>query len=197
MPCRRWSLVGGNCSGTDQSGRGVAWLAMVTRARAWFAARTTTATDWPLEQLLIRKASRPTRISVIVPARNEQATIGAIVRRIRADLMDAVALVDELVVIDSDSTDATARVARSEGAQVWAAAEVRPELGAYRGQGRGSVEGPVRRDRRPPRLPRRRPDRVGLAFRHRPGRTVARRRAVAAGQGLLRPAFRRRQRRSG
>jgi glucosyl-3-phosphoglycerate synthase len=108
---------------------------MVTRARAWFAARTTTATDWPLEQLLIRKASRPTRISVIVPARNEQATIGAIVRRIRADLMDAVALIDELLVIDSDSTDATARVARSEGAQVWAAAEIRPELGAYRGKG--------------------------------------------------------------
>ena len=58
-----------------------------------------------------------------------------IVHGIRADLVDAVALVDELVVIDSDSTDATARVARSDGAQVWAAAEIRPELGAYRGKG--------------------------------------------------------------
>jgi glucosyl-3-phosphoglycerate synthase len=108
---------------------------MITRARAWFAARTTAATDWPVPELLIRKASRPARISVVIPARNEEATIGPIARRIRADLMDSAALVDELVVIDSDSTDATARVARSNGAQVWAAAEIRPEFGAYRGKG--------------------------------------------------------------
>jgi glucosyl-3-phosphoglycerate synthase len=108
---------------------------MITRARAWFAARTTAATDWPVEELLIRKTSCPTRISVVIPARNEAATIGAIVRRIRADLIDAAGLVDELLVIDSDSTDATAQVARRNGAQVWAAAEIRPEFGAYHGKG--------------------------------------------------------------
>jgi len=73
---------------------------MITRARAWFAARTTAATDWPVEKLLIRKTSRSARISVVIPARNEEATIGAIVRRIRADLIDATGLVDELLVID-------------------------------------------------------------------------------------------------
>jgi glucosyl-3-phosphoglycerate synthase len=108
---------------------------MITRTRAWFAARTTAATDWPVEELLIRKMSRPTRISVVIPARNEEATIGAIVRRIRADLIGAAGLVDELLVIDSDSTDATAQVARRNGAQVWAAAEIRPEFGAYHGKG--------------------------------------------------------------
>jgi glucosyl-3-phosphoglycerate synthase len=108
---------------------------MITRARAWFAARTTAATDWPVEELIIRKTSRPARISVVIPARNEEATIGAIVRRIRADLIDASGLVDELLVIDSDSTDATAQVARRNGAQVWAAAEIRPEFGAYYGKG--------------------------------------------------------------
>ena len=109
---------------------------MITRARAWFAARTTAATDWPVERSCssARRAARA-RISVVIPARNEEATIGAIVRRIRADLIDAAGLVDELLVIDSDSTDATAQVARRKGAQVWAAAEIRPELGAYQGKG--------------------------------------------------------------
>ena len=78
--------------------------------------------------------SEPSRSYLGCRPRTQQE-IGAIVRRIRADLMDSTALVDELVVIDSDSTDATARVARSNGAQVWAAAEIRPEFGAYRGKG--------------------------------------------------------------
>jgi glucosyl-3-phosphoglycerate synthase len=108
---------------------------VITRARAWFAARTTTAIDWPVDQLLARKAAGGRRISVIIPARDEAATIGAIVHRVRTELMEAAPLVDELVVIDSDSSDATARIARTSGAQVWSAAEIRPELGAYRGKG--------------------------------------------------------------
>jgi glucosyl-3-phosphoglycerate synthase len=49
--------------------------------------------------------------------------------------MEAVALVDELVVIDSDSTDATAALAAAAGARVHAAGAVRPDLPAYRGKG--------------------------------------------------------------
>ncbi|WP_368671954.1 glucosyl-3-phosphoglycerate synthase [Jatrophihabitans endophyticus] len=75
------------------------------------------------------------RVSVVLPAHDEQATIGPIVEGIRRDLVDAVGLVDELVVIDSDSTDATARIAADAGAAVHAAAAVRPELGLRRGKG--------------------------------------------------------------
>jgi glucosyl-3-phosphoglycerate synthase len=75
------------------------------------------------------------RISVVIPAKDEAATIGGIVSAIRRELMDAVALVDELVVIDSDSTDDTGALAAAAGAQVYAAAEVRPDLPGYRGKG--------------------------------------------------------------
>jgi glucosyl-3-phosphoglycerate synthase len=74
-------------------------------------------------------------IVVVIPARDEAATIGGIVTAIRDELVEQVRLVDELVVIDSDSTDQTARIAADSGAQVFAAASVRPDLGTHRGKG--------------------------------------------------------------
>jgi glucosyl-3-phosphoglycerate synthase len=79
-------------------------------------------------------------ISVCLPARNEEATIGAIIREIRAELMSpggAHRLVDEVVVIDDGSIDGTAAVARDAGARVVAEADVLPEAGP--GSGKGNV----------------------------------------------------------
>ena len=53
--------------------------------------------------------------SVIIPARNEEQTVGAIVHAITRDLADAV---DEIVVVDDGSIDETARVAADAGARV-------------------------------------------------------------------------------
>ncbi|CCH78199.1 conserved hypothetical protein [Nostocoides japonicum T1-X7] len=89
--------------------------------------------DWSVHGLAAAKAGR--RVSVVLPARDEEATVGGIVARLRAELVEDVPLVDELVVIDSDSSDATAEVARRAGASVHAAAAIRPDLGARRGKG--------------------------------------------------------------
>ncbi|WP_300681229.1 glucosyl-3-phosphoglycerate synthase [Nocardioides sp.] len=89
--------------------------------------------EWTLEELVALKGE--TRVSLVVPARNEAATVGGVVSRLRSALMETVALVDEIVVIDSDSTDATADVAAAAGASVFASASIRPELGSYPGKG--------------------------------------------------------------
>ena len=88
---------------------------------------------WPADALLAAKGSR--RVSVVVPARDEQDTIGDIVARVRRDWLERVPLVDELVVIDSDSTDRTAEVAGAAGASVHAARAIRPDLGPAQGKG--------------------------------------------------------------
>ena len=75
------------------------------------------------------------RVSVILPARNEETTVGTMVAAIKHDLIDAAPLVDELIVIDSDSTDDTARVAREAGAAVYAAREIEAGLPAVSGKG--------------------------------------------------------------
>ena len=91
--------------------------------------------DWALEGLLGRKVVTGQQVSLVVPARNEAATVGDVVARVREALMDTVSLVDEVVVIDSDSEDDTYAVAESAGARVHRAAEIRPDLGTHPGKG--------------------------------------------------------------
>lgn len=81
------------------------------------------------------KQRHGTRVSVVLPARDEAATVGGIVSGVREALVRRVPLVDEVLVIDSDSSDATAAVARDAGATVHAAGAIRPELGARPGKG--------------------------------------------------------------
>ncbi|CAN5140210.1 glucosyl-3-phosphoglycerate synthase [soil metagenome] len=89
--------------------------------------------DWTLDDLVAAKGA--TRVSLVVPARNEAATVGDVVTRVREALVDTVELLDEIVVIDSDSTDATYEVAAGAGATVHRSAEVRPDLGTFPGKG--------------------------------------------------------------
>jgi glucosyl-3-phosphoglycerate synthase len=107
-------------------------------ARAWFQHRTTSATslgDLDPDALLRAKRRGGHRISVVLPARNEEATVGALVADLRAHWMHRVPLVDELLVVDSDSTDSTAAVARAAGADVVASSEVLPAHGSRPGKG--------------------------------------------------------------
>src|SRR4249919_1468451 len=90
--------------------------------------------DFPLAQLLAAKADQGVTVSVVLPARNEEATIGAIVAAIGGGLVEYGA-VDELIVIDSESTDRTAARADAAGARVVDASEVFAELGAAQGKG--------------------------------------------------------------
>lgn len=107
-------------------------------ARAWFEHRTTTATSLAqldVDALLLAKRRGGHRISVVLPARNEETTVGVLVRDLVARWVTDVPLVDEVVVIDSNSTDATAEVARAAGADVVAAGEVLPAHGDRPGKG--------------------------------------------------------------
>jgi glucosyl-3-phosphoglycerate synthase len=87
------------------------------RAREWLSRRTSHEADWPLAALLALKADRGATVSVVLPALNEQETVGPIVAAIVAGLARP-GLVDEVVVLDSGSTDRTAAAARAAGARV-------------------------------------------------------------------------------
>ncbi len=84
---------------------------------------------------LLQALKGTTRVSVVIPARDEAPTIGNIVTAIHDAHVLGSQLVDELIVIDSDSRDATAEVARAAGATVHSAAEIRADLGWRPGKG--------------------------------------------------------------
>jgi len=99
----------------------------------WFTARSYRGGQWSPEQLVQRKGTAT--VSVVLPARNEADTVGDIVAALRAELVEAVPLIDEIVVIDSDSTDGTAAVAAAAGAAVFRQDEILPAHGNVAGKG--------------------------------------------------------------
>ena len=107
-------------------------------ARAWFELRTTSAPSvdaLDLDALLTAKRRGQHRVSVVLPARDEERTVGRLVGDLHDRWVRHTPLVDELLVVDSDSTDATAAVARAAGADVVAAADVLPAHGSRPGKG--------------------------------------------------------------
>lgn len=97
------------------------------------ATRFLTFGHWSAAQLVEAKAGR--RVSVVIPARDEAATVGSVVSAVRRDWVEQTPLLDEVIVIDSDSVDETVAVARAAGAIVHSAKDVRPDLGPAEGKG--------------------------------------------------------------
>ncbi|MFD7260628.1 glucosyl-3-phosphoglycerate synthase [Streptomyces sp. NPDC059874] len=110
---------------------------MLEEVERWLADRSWSAADRPLDQLLDRKRAAGTTVSVVLPALDEEQTVGAIVEVIRRELIEGlpVPLVDELVVIDSGSSDRTAEVAAKAGARVVHRDELLPRIPALPGKG--------------------------------------------------------------
>ncbi|WP_340138154.1 glucosyl-3-phosphoglycerate synthase [Enterococcus hirae] len=98
----------------------------------WYARRTSRAADWPLVVQEAHKAD--TRVSVVLPPLNEEATVGSVVAMV-VELAERTGLVDEVVVMDSGSTDATAEVAERAGATVHHRDDVLPWVGSRPGKG--------------------------------------------------------------
>ncbi|MDB1088043.1 glucosyl-3-phosphoglycerate synthase [Streptomyces sp. ACA25] len=110
---------------------------MLEEAEKWLRLRSSAAADRPMSRLLAAKraAGAAGSVSVVLPALNEEPTVGAIVETIRRDLMEEVPLVDELLVLDSGSTDRTAEAAAAAGAKVVHRDEILPRLPALPGKG--------------------------------------------------------------
>ncbi|MDX3227269.1 glucosyl-3-phosphoglycerate synthase [Streptomyces sp. ME19-01-6] len=109
---------------------------MLEEVERWLKERSWSADDRPLDRLLAAKRATGQAVSVVLPALNEEATVGEIAATIRRELMGRAApLVDELVVVDSGSTDRTAEVAAAAGARVVHRDSLLPELPTLPGKG--------------------------------------------------------------
>ncbi|MFJ8147192.1 glucosyl-3-phosphoglycerate synthase [Streptomyces sp. NPDC096048] len=108
---------------------------MLEEVERWLSARSWSVADRPIQQLMAAKHAGGQSVSVVLPALDEEATVGGIVSVIRRELMERVPLVDELVVVDSGSRDRTSAVAAAAGARVVHRDAILPRVPAVPGKG--------------------------------------------------------------
>jgi glucosyl-3-phosphoglycerate synthase len=88
-----------------------------------------------LKRLVEEKVKKNLKISLCLPTLNEEKTIAKEIIILKSELMTRYPLLDEIVVVDSGSTDKTREIARTYGADVYEATEILPQLEPYKGKG--------------------------------------------------------------
>jgi len=102
----------------------------------WFAENTYQADEFADLKMLVRaKEKQGLTVSLALPALNEEKTVGKVISTIKKQLMDNIPLLDEIVLIDSDSTDNTRKIAEDMGVPAYIHQQILPEFGARTGKG--------------------------------------------------------------
>ena len=99
----------------------------------WFEQRSFHFRDF--QNLAEGGATRnPLTTTLVLPTRNVADTIGPILDTVNR-LNERTGLIEQIVVVDADSADGTADIARSRGAEVYSENELLPEYGRAHGKG--------------------------------------------------------------
>lgn len=105
-------------------------------SRSWLEKNTFHYSEFnDLNRLVEEKQRKNLKISLCLPTLNEEKTIAKEILIMKSELMTRYPLLDELVVIDSGSTDKTRKIARAYGADVYEATEILPDLEQFKGKG--------------------------------------------------------------
>jgi glucosyl-3-phosphoglycerate synthase len=105
---------------------------MSISVREWFVQRSFTHQDFA--DLVAGEQTPAVTISLVFPTRNVAGTIGPILAEV-ARLNDRTGLIDQVMIVDADSADGTADIARAWGAEVYSENELLPAYGPCRGKG--------------------------------------------------------------
>ncbi len=102
----------------------------------WFAENTYHADEFiDLHHLLDLKAKQNLTVSLALPALNEEETVGKVIETVKDALIEEIPLLDEILLMDSNSTDRTREIAQSLGIPVYIHQDILPQYGARRGKG--------------------------------------------------------------
>ena len=102
----------------------------------WFAENTFHADEFKqLDELVNLKREQGVTISAALPALNEEESVGHVINTIKNALMKRVPLLDEIVLIDSDSMDRTREIAEGLGIPVHIHQKILTQYGSRPGKG--------------------------------------------------------------
>ena len=110
--------------------------AVPARVERWFGESNFHHAEFAdLRRLVQLKEKQGVTVSLVLPTLDEEETIGPIVRRAIREMMGRVPLLDEIIVVDSASTDRTREIAEAEGATVIQHPDILSRYGSFRGKG--------------------------------------------------------------
>jgi len=110
--------------------------AVPARVERWFGESNFHHAEFgDLRRLVQLKEKQGVTVSLVLPTLDEEETIGPIVRRAMREMVGRVPLLDEVLVIDSASTDRTREIAEAEGARVVQHPDILARYGSFRGKG--------------------------------------------------------------
>jgi nucleotide-binding universal stress UspA family protein len=122
--------------GQEQLEAGVIDRPVAVVVDKWFAENTYHSREFAdIERLVTLKQDQGLTISLCLPALNEEATVGNVIKTVKTTLMEEIPLLDEIILIDSGSVDYTREIAGDLGIPVYIHQEILPELGSAHGKG--------------------------------------------------------------
>lgn len=100
----------------------------------WVRECTFDGSDFALPNILRSyKKRHGQKIAVVLPSLNEEKTVGKVIRT-ALEVKEA-GVIDEVILVDSQSKDNTVEIAKSYGIPVYLHPQIKPELGCYHGKG--------------------------------------------------------------
>ncbi|MBN7773954.1 glucosyl-3-phosphoglycerate synthase [Clostridium aminobutyricum] len=100
----------------------------------WMYERTYTYSDFSFAMVLKELKRRlGKKIAVLLPSLNEEKTVGKVIET--AKEVQEVGIIDEIILIDSDSIDKTVEIAKNAGIPFYIHQKIREDLGSYSGKG--------------------------------------------------------------
>ncbi len=126
----------GGAPPTEFSNESAGSTAISVLVDKWFAENTYHANEFSeLSHLIRQKEIQNISISLALPALNEETTVGKVIELLKYETMQKVPLVDEIVLIDSNSSDHTREIAQNLGIPVFIHQQLLPECGPRSGKG--------------------------------------------------------------
>jgi len=102
----------------------------------WFAENTFDAEEFEnIKNLVEKKESKGLTISLALPSLNEEQTVGNVIDIAKTEFMEKFSLIDEMILVDSGSTDRTREIASEMGIPVYINQEVLSQYGFRNGKG--------------------------------------------------------------
>jgi glucosyl-3-phosphoglycerate synthase len=106
------------------------------RTRDWFRSHSFHYSEFgDLRELSRLKRERELSVSLILPTRNVAQTIGQVLDEVDRLRHPDIGLIDQVIVVDADSADGTAQIARRRNVEVYSENALMPEYGRAHGKG--------------------------------------------------------------